>query len=537
MPGLQTKTCFSTCGDSVNASVSPVNVIGNWWNRQRPSLTMAASRSESHKRMLRTPVGPGLLTRLPAKFFGRQSLQSNALRAASSVAAFFLIGLVFTAFCRRLRSRVSEAGVPYRRLAEGGRGEKGEEDELQAILEACLDYEQEHYFFASPGLPSHRGPSSSSAVQVGPPQGSEWVGALWPSSAPHWFFPLPPPPYDVPPAAALQPIPLPSGVGLGPQLPPAKGGTSPGSLLDDSGWATSYPPYPQLDPQAWLDQIPELDPEAWLDQIPKITSSVLEAPSAGSDGQGSPKDNAQPSASAATEEDPSGDTTQEGELANHPYVRLPPLRPGVVTRTIRVHEVVTGPLEVNAGSSYDMLSAMRTLLAKPELGPTDADALLQVVELILGYVHNRITPGVGQRPLSELVCRLGSYFLFFDAVLAAHQILGPAMQIETWWNEFKSSFRIEYPELEDSMVPLIEKATTLENFLLARRLQKALRQFKERRRPSNEEIVDIKRQLYFANSYFFRHARWDPWREDDKAHQSQQDGSRKSQDQGHDYQG
>ncbi|KAL8428188.1 hypothetical protein ACSSS7_007344 [Eimeria intestinalis] len=494
----------------------------------------AASRSQ----FAPSVIQPELNARLRAKFFSRQSLQRSALKKASLIVlAFFLTGLVFTAFCRRLRSRVSEAGLPYRRLAEGGRGEEEDDDELETILEACLDYEKEHYFFTSPRLPSHTGPSSSSAAQVGPPQRSESVGALWPSFASQWLFPLPPPPYDVPPASALQPIPLPSEVGLGPQLPPAEGGTSPGSLLDDSGWATSYPPYPQLDPQAWLDQIPDLDPEAWLDQIPDIVGSGIDAPSAEPGAQGILEDDAQPSTSAATQEGPSSDNTQDGELANHPYVRLPPLRPGVVTRTIRVHEVAAGPLEVNASSSYEILSAMRRLLAKPELSSTDAEALLQVVELILGFVENRIKPKVGPRHYAAFVSRLGIYFLLFDAVLAANEILGPAMQIETWWREFQSSFRTEYPELDDSMAPEGGRDVALQNFLLARRLQKALRQLKQRRRLSNQEIIDIKRQLYFANAYYFRRARWDPWREDDRAHRSQEDASSESQDQDDDYQG
>ncbi|KAL8437681.1 hypothetical protein ACSSS7_000758 [Eimeria intestinalis] len=537
MPGLRPKTCFPTCGRSVKTSVSPVNVIDNWVVFIQIILTYPLADGYGQPLAVYFPelfFEPELNARLPAKSFSRQSPQSNALKKATLIVlALFLIGLVFTAFCRRLRSRVSEAGVPYRRLAEGGRGEEGEDDdELQAILEACLDYEEEHYLFTAPGLPSHTGPSSSSAAQVGPPQGTESVGAPWPFSAPQWLSP--PPPYDVPPADALQPIPLPSEVGLGPQLPPAEGDTSPGSLLDDSGWG---PRYPRLDPEAWLDQIPELDPEAWIDQIPDIVGSGIDTPLAEPGAQGIVEDDAQPSTSVATKEDPSRDTTQEGELANHPYVRLPPLQPGVVTRTIRVRGFVTGPLEVNAGSSYKMLSAMRTLLAKPELDPFDAEGVLQVVELILRYVRTRINPEVGPLHFCEFVSRLGIYFLLFDAVLAANEIIGPAMQIETWWQEFESSFRTEYPQLDDSRAPIEEKDVALQNFLLARRLQKALRQFKERRRLSHQEIIDIKRQLFVSNSRTFRHARWNPWREDDKAHQSQQDASSKSQDQGDDGQG
>ncbi|KAL8437683.1 hypothetical protein ACSSS7_000760 [Eimeria intestinalis] len=452
---------------------------------------------------------------LPAKVSRRQSLRSTGRKnAASSVAALFLIAVIFTAFCKRLGSRVRGVGLAHRRLAEGG-DEEEQDDELQAILESCLDYEQEASQLPGATLPPATGTPSLATSQAGliaSPHGTEPAGPLWPSSAPHWSVPLPPPPHVNPPAESPQPFPLLSGESVGFQSPPAEGASSAGFSFEDSVLGG---PYPQLDPEAWLDQIPGLGPGAWLDQSPDIIGSVIEAPLAWSDAHESPKGDAQPSTSAATEEGLSGAAAQDSKHASHPYVRLPPLGPGKLRRRISVRGLRTGPLDVNANSTYGMLSAMRTLLAMREICPVAAEGLLQVVELIVCYARNRIDPGVTARPLTELVNRLGIYFLLFDAILAAYEILGPALEINTWWQDFASRFTIEYPEYDDYTPPRGQKRIALRNFLLVRRLQKALRQFKERKRPSNEEIIEIKRQLFFNKRYTFGHSRWNPWRDDD----------------------
>ncbi|KAL8437682.1 hypothetical protein ACSSS7_000759 [Eimeria intestinalis] len=489
-----------------------------------PSLSLGQEGEVIDNASLSTHLQPGPHTRLPANFLSRQSLPSKALEKASlSVAAFFLIAVAFTAFCTRLRSRVSEAGVRPRRLAEGGGGEEAkDDDELEAILEACLDYEQEHYPF-TPGLPPRTGPSSSSTPQIGSPQGTEPLEALWPSSAPQWRALIPAPPYDVPPAGSLQPCP--SKEGLGPQLPPAEGDTSPGGR--------EGPPYPQLEAGAWMDQIPQLEPQAWLDQMPDIISSGAIKSPAGPDGQGSLEDDAQPSTSAASQAELPPESTEVSRLAQHPFVQLPRLQAGVSTRAINVYRPGAGPFKVKGNSTFEMLLKVFTVFAKPELNQRDAEGVLQVVELVVAFARNRIYPDVTARPPNELIERLGMYFLLFDLVLSAYEILGPALRIDTWWHDFVSRFRIEYPEF-NSYEPVSGRKIVIQNYILARRLQNAIRIFKQKRRPALKEIIELKRELFATRSYTFGHPRWDVWRHADKKYRAR-DETAKSQNQTDDH--
>ncbi|KAL8441330.1 hypothetical protein Emag_007267 [Eimeria magna] len=445
---------------------------------------------------------PGKDAGVPARISRRQHLRSTRLKkAVLSVAAFFLIVVMFNAFCKRLRSTVSAAGLPKRRLAGVG-GDEIYDKELQAILDGCLDWEAEsNSMVASDGSPKTY-TSSSVRMEVVPPHGAESAGSEWASPTSLWPGFMPYPPYATPPVQHVPPFLFFSGGNLGPQLPPAEIVTSADTSFENSE-------FPHLGPDAWLEQIPAImspgatESVAWLD----TQESLMD-------------DGGQPSTSVAV-----GHLSAAGahlsKLAEHPYVRIPRLGPGASFRAIKLDGRGVGPLKMHGNSTFEMLSAARTLLAKPELDSWDAEALLHTVELIVLYVKKRFFPGVIARPVYELLNRLGMYFLLTDVVLSANDVLGPPMRIDTWWEDFVSHFRIEYSELTYFEPRPGGRQNAIDNFRLLRRLQKNLRIFLERKRPSKEDIIATKRLLFFNKSCHFRETRWEPWRRDDKEYRSQ----------------
>ncbi|KAL8269884.1 hypothetical protein Esti_006191 [Eimeria stiedai] len=269
----------------------------------------------------------------------------------------------------------------------------------------------------------------------------------------------------------------------------------------------------ELSSGLWLGQ----DDEACDDASCSEATAFL----AGPETQASPGDETQPSTSAAAEQDLSTTTPKSNEFADHPYVQRPRLQPGVVPRRIKLSGLIAAPHNVNGSSSFQILSAMRRVLAKPELGAADAELLLQLAELAVAFVRHRINPQVGLRQISDLVIRLGVYFLLLEAIFTASEILGPAMHIETWWQEFTDHFKIDYPEFDSDEAEVKERRASTYNFRLLSRIQKALRCFKEGRRPQDEEVVAIKRSLFFSSTVYFRRSHWEPWRQDDRNYRSE----------------
>ncbi|KAL8429755.1 hypothetical protein ACSSS7_006371 [Eimeria intestinalis] len=446
----------------------------------------------------------------PVKLSPGQSLRTRGLKkAASSVAAFFLIAVVFTAFCKRLRSRVNGAGVPHRRLAEGG-GEEGDDDEeLEAIIEACLDYQEEHGFlFPSTDVPPETAGSSLAAIQAGllvAPHGPDSTGALWPFYASQWPVPTPPSPHDVLPAQSVQPLPSLSGEGLGTPIPQAEGDTS----VDGSVSAAA-----------------RLEPLAWLDQIPNIISADLGAPLVSPVAQVSLEDDTQPSTSlAAQAELPPATAESDSLLKRHPYVHVPKVQPGAVRRTLKAFGYCPSS-SLRANRSYEILKAMHDLLVKSELNEEDAENLMKALEKLLVFVRAKIKPVASGQSFATIVERFGMYLLIFDSAICACEALGPATRVSQWWQQFVNHFKLEYPLDETEATFWPQKIFSQK---LALRLQQALQIYRTGIRPSANEVIHLKRMLFSSGRTRFSEPRWDPWRKDDQVYQSEYASSRQSE--------
>ncbi|KAL8426109.1 hypothetical protein Efla_000101 [Eimeria flavescens] len=203
---------------------------------------------------------------------------------------------------------------------------------------------------------------------------------------------------------------------------------------------------------------------------------------------------------------------EEGNSAEHPFTRLPPVLPGVVGREIhpggRYHPGLTSSL-----STPDVLDVIREIYAKPALGQADVEDLIVAVETLLYIARIQQRPQLSSRtPIILLANELSGYFLMYDAVVSAAVLLQTELTQYSWWEEFTG--------LHDTGVVLRGPTSRAQksspamafNVRLVNRLSAALDILKTGVLPGKGEIRDLK-LLIFCHKYspkHFRNARWSP---------------------------
>ncbi|CDJ32509.1 uncharacterized protein EMH_0044350 [Eimeria mitis] len=199
-------------------------------------------------------------------------------------------------------------------------------------------------------------------------------------------------------------------------------------------------------------------------------------------------------------------------IESHPFVRLPVLEPGVVPKNLFEAGAI-GIVQMNTSAQARFL-ALRRLFAKKTLNQEEADELADAVEELANKTARRARGSVRQtRPLFA-ASTLGTYFLMFDYLLAAIQVLYTSIKLPPWWKTFINSFDSDY-YFSDPNPTCRESArfnTRLANSLIA-----AIKIYKMGVRPSAHFIIELKRQLFFGKHgpARFRDPQWDPWRADD----------------------
>ncbi|KAL8426110.1 hypothetical protein Efla_000102 [Eimeria flavescens] len=213
---------------------------------------------------------------------------------------------------------------------------------------------------------------------------------------------------------------------------------------------------------------------------------------------------------------------EEGNSAEHPFTRLPPVLPGVVGREIhslgRYHPGLTSSL-----STPDVLDVIRKIYSKPVLGQADVDDLIKAVETLLYIARIQPSPQLSSRtPIILLANTLSGYFLVYDAVVSAAVLLQTELTQYSWWKEFTG--------LHDTGVVLrgptsrAQKPRPVVAFCvrLVNRLSAALDILKTGVLPGKGETRDLKLMI-FCHKYspkHFRNTRWSPWRDAEKQYRS-----------------
>ncbi|KAL8438932.1 hypothetical protein Efla_006680 [Eimeria flavescens] len=212
---------------------------------------------------------------------------------------------------------------------------------------------------------------------------------------------------------------------------------------------------------------------------------------------------------------------EEGNSAEHPFTRLPPVLPGVVGREIhpggRYHPGLTSRL-----STPDVLGVIRRIYAKPALGQADVDDLIVAVETLLYIARIKSGQQNTSRTPKIVANKLSGYFLVYDAVVSAAALLQTDLTQYSWWKEFTGLHDTAVIFPGPSSGAQIALPAMAFNVHLANRLSAALDILKRGVLPEKAEIRDLKLMI-FCHKHApkdFRNARGSPWREAEKQYRS-----------------
>ncbi|KAL8440885.1 hypothetical protein Emag_007642 [Eimeria magna] len=444
---------------------------------------------------------------LPAPSFRSPPVRNKRFRrAALATAAFFLSGVALLFICKRLSSNLTKPGLPHRRLAEGFEKEGESDDELDIILNQCLELEAEHgdfhpdTDFTEPDakkakLVAFLEEAASSYTSAGQQAPISEVGLITMPSWTHELeWPDPTHPSELQSAgevlthwtssadsASLADSAAPEGVSL------------PGLDID-----------PVLDPEAFLEQIPPLTQERGQKGREPLGPTVLRG---GAHQQqrsllGALTQGIRPTRSSGT---------QQLGPEEHPFFRLPKILPRAIRRKFRLTEVYRGGF--SGTSCFQMLQKMRELFLKPVLGPEDVEELLRASESLVLYTRGHVVRERLTRltPI-RIIRQLGLHFMILDSLVCARQLLGPDMVPEQWWDALAGVFSTDY------VVQPYEKAkeATKHNYSLIAGLRAAVELLKTGVRPSAAEIVKLKKMLFCSpySAARFKDSQWNCWRQD-----------------------
>ncbi|CDJ28814.1 uncharacterized protein EMH_0002220 [Eimeria mitis] len=260
---------------------------------------------------------------------------------------------------------------------------------------------------------------------------------------------------------------------------------------------------------------PGLEPDSWLEAVQSITRSPEAQGVAGASPVTDGASNAgQASASSAPRQGDRGglkDLLNVGGIQKHPYVRLPVLQKGVVPRPICVPLLFD---EIQRRFSHHAyLSTMRKIFALETLNQEHVDVLIDAVERLVttSWFQSRSK----QMRFSPVfaVETLGVYFMVFDALVCASQLLGESMQSHLWWEKFTAAFNTDF-KLPDPKS--IAQETRRFYVTLARRLAAALDIYKQGMRPPALEVYTLKKLLFCfpLGNHRLKRPTWDPWKRD-----------------------
>ncbi|KAL8443909.1 hypothetical protein Emed_006504 [Eimeria media] len=454
--------------------------------------------------------------------------KTGAFSPAAKVLLFLFLALAVTSLCRTLPKKIVAEGLSQRKLAEEGLGgDLDDDEELNSILEQCLEMEEQNRSFFAAAIttpPSQQAPSTGDAVAISQQvQGFAAKGLHAPiGAASQWGWM----PGEVPFGAPYF---------VGPQV--EAGGATASELLSSSELMA-------LHPDAWLDTIPSIEAE-WIaagetggtvgggDGGPSTSASVFEEPKKAllttgvssssmqtqetlkvqgtEEGAASGSPSAQPSTSDDLRQLLTHTSHDETIYENHPFVRLPRILPGAIRRQLNPELASRGL----AGSAYQCLASMRELFLKPKLNAFHVENLLTTVESLIYHVRHKMSHRRKGDSPRDAVAKYALYFLICDAIVCARELLGPAMVPELWWDDF-------FSRIDISFVPAIPRIKRLPavayNLNMVDRLRNAVRICKTGIRPSKQEVLELKRLLFFSphKPENLSRARWNAWRNDDR---------------------
>lgn len=195
----------------------------------------------------------------------------------------------------------------------------------------------------------------------------------------------------------------------------------------------------------------------------------------------------------------------------HPFYRLPKLSPEIKVRQFSAEKAFSRGNLISQASA--VLGWIRSLLVKEELSERDVNELIAATERAvchLFYFHQSPIIKLGAAQAAMVLARR---YLMLDAVVSVMQVVGPAMVAHQWWPELAAALpttlHFGYTHSPYRRTKALEE--------LATRLSTAVELLKKCIRPSPQETVELKRELFCRKSspQCFMGLQWEAWRLDD----------------------
>ncbi|CDI75495.1 hypothetical protein EPH_0041450 [Eimeria praecox] len=198
-------------------------------------------------------------------------------------------------------------------------------------------------------------------------------------------------------------------------------------------------------------------------------------------------------------------------IRTHPYVSLPVLQEGVVPP--QIHLSASNFVTSNGSSVEGTLLCIRRLFMKQALDQIDASLLVGFLQELAIASAARARGAHRMLRAMHGVATIGLQFLVLDYTVSALHVLGISPPSCSWWEAFTECFDTGYRYMGPRRRTPYGRRVNID---LANRMLAAMSTYKAGTRPDLEEIVDLKRILFFSfcSPSDFRSHTWDPWRTD-----------------------
>ncbi|KAL8448501.1 hypothetical protein Emed_003681 [Eimeria media] len=218
-----------------------------------------------------------------------------------------------------------------------------------------------------------------------------------------------------------------------------------------------------------------------------------------------------PSTSASSDVAALSSAGPGGLGAQHPFVRLPTLEPGVRPREF-------SPSKMRSASwasrqNWHLLRPLREAFRSLQLNQEGARDVMHYSERLAAHAYHFMQDGVENLSPFDAVTRLGRKFMTIYFLLRASHVFNQDWPSQMWWPELMKRIPHEY------FFPW-ERAPQPSQFnaRLANELSAAIALLKKGVLPPPKVIISLKRKLFCMpqSPVLFRGKVWDPWRQDDE---------------------
>lgn len=132
---------------------------------------------------------------------------------------------------------------------------------------------------------------------------------------------------------------------------------------------------------------------------------------------------------------------------------------------------------------------MHVYFRRQSLTPHDAQSIINLSERLVNYMCHFQKDAIPEK-VHQAAIVLGRRFIFFDCLVSAIEVLGPAMNPDKWWRGFAASIPVDFEGGKPDSMHNSSSGS------LTKTLIKALRKLVEGKRASQQKTLLLKNDLF-----------------------------------------